>query len=86
MRKVETVYVPVQKMCEVKYYIHCYPVSPDPHFAPDKDYILSRNGEPVYFETKKEAKEEVKKHKYEFVTMKICKKIAPIDEETINTE
>ena len=39
MRKIETIYVPVEKMCDVKYYIHCYPITPDQHFAPEKDYI-----------------------------------------------
>jgi hypothetical protein len=78
MRKIETVYIPVEKMCDVKYYIHCYPIS-DPHFTPDKDYILKRNGKILYFETKKEAKKEIEKHKGEWITMKICKKVTPIE-------
>ena len=80
MRKIETIYVPVEKICDVKYYIHCYPFC-EPHFKPDKDYILKRNGEIIYFETKKEARKEIKKWKGQWIDMKLCKKVTPIEEE-----
>ncbi len=86
MRKMETIYVPVEKMCDVKYYIHCYPITPDQHFAPEKDYIYKRNGEIVYFETKKEARKEIKKWKGQWIDTRICKKVTPIEEEVENNE
>ena len=47
--------------------------------AMEEDYILKRNGKILYFETKKEAKKEIEKHKGEWITMKICKKVTPIE-------
>lgn len=81
MKEIRVIKEPVERMCEVKYFIHCYPITPDPHFAPEKDYIFKRNGKTVYFETLKDAKKEVKKHKGEWINMKIYEKVTPIEEE-----
>ncbi len=81
MKEIRTINEPVERMCEIKYYIHCYPISPDPHFAAGEDYIFKHNGKTVYFETLKDAKKEVKKHKGEWIDMKIYEKITPIEEE-----
>lgn len=81
MKEIRTINEPVERMCEIKYYIHCYPISPDPHFAAGEDYIFKYNGKTVYFETLKDAKKEVKKHKGEWIDMKIYEKITPIEEE-----
>lgn len=81
MRKIETVYISVKKVCDVRYYIHCYPFTTPP-FVPEKDYIFKRNGKIVYFDTREEAEREVKKHKEncEWIKMEICKKVTPIDD------
>lgn len=50
MKEIRTVYIPVEKEVEVKYFVWVQPAD-DPHFAPSPCYVLNNK----YFDTKAEA-------------------------------
>lgn len=57
-----TIYVPVKKLCEVKFILYIQPIS-DPHTYEAPFYLRDKNGELITFETREEA--EARKAIYE---------------------
>lgn len=57
-----TVYIPVEKKCEIKFILYIQPIS-DPHTYEAPFYLRDKDGELITFETREEA--ETKKAIYE---------------------
>lgn len=75
MITVKTLNVPVQKLCEVRYYVVGHPVN-DLHFEPSPDFIVDNR----YFDTREEAEllKEEKEKIPGWVNYEICEKIVKI--------
>ena len=58
MKEIRTIYIPVEKEVEVKYFVWVEPAD-DPHFIPSPGYVLNDK----YFETKAEAEAYKEKHR-----------------------
>ena len=54
MKEIRTVYIPVERLCEIKYYIEMVPYA-DPHWRPEPSHVYKRHGKVVYFNSKEEA-------------------------------
>ena len=75
MIKIMTINIPVNKLCEVQYYIEGHPLT-DGHFIPEPDFIYENR----YFNTEEEAnkvKEELDK-KGHWVNYKVREKIIKV--------
>lgn len=79
--EVRTVMKPVEKLCDVKYYVWAIPIG-DPHFVDPPPFVL----EDKYFETKEEAEKllEEWEKKGAWLEYEIREKITEIPEEYYN--
>ena len=80
MKEIRTVYMHVEKLCEIKYYIEMTPYV-DPHWRPEPSHNYERDGKVVYFDTKEEAENFIKNELSDifFYDKDIREEVTPIE-------
>lgn len=73
-----TVYIPVEKKCEVKFILYIQPIC-DPHSYEPAHYLRDRFGDLVTFDTRKEAEERKAIYEQGWCTVTIEEQVIPIE-------
>lgn len=73
-----TVYIPVEKKCEVKFILFIQPIC-DPHFSEPAHYLRDKNGELITFNTREEAEKRKAIYEQGWCSVLIEEQITPIE-------